>query len=138
MDTTCTNCSASPIVGARYKCSRAGCEINLCELCEIKSTHEHHFIKIKDPAQYSSAELERIVELPSLPFDRAEFFSTKSEEQISFESMPSESGLVYQKFESEEKHFTLPSFQRSCSQHLDKSEDLVHLQLPESLCAGSS
>lgn len=43
---TCDECGASPIVGIRYKCVVCP-NFDICETCEVKSTHDHPFLKIK-------------------------------------------------------------------------------------------
>lgn len=52
---TCDGCSAHPIEGIRYKCTRCA-DYDLCESCEAKGEHptNHVLMKIRVPVDYSS------------------------------------------------------------------------------------
>ena len=47
---TCNNCGACNIQGVRYKCSIC-MNFDFCESCEKNYSHEHPFIKIRNPDQ---------------------------------------------------------------------------------------
>ena len=44
--TACAICNCCPVIGIRYKCSVCP-DYNCCSKCEVKSTHPHPFIKLK-------------------------------------------------------------------------------------------
>jgi hypothetical protein len=46
-DYACNNCSLTPIIGVRYKCTVCP-NFDFCEACEKTCDHAHPFIKIKD------------------------------------------------------------------------------------------
>lgn len=49
-NTTCAECSISPIVGIRYKCTV--CPVyDLCAKCDTETAHEHLFIRVKIPSE---------------------------------------------------------------------------------------
>jgi hypothetical protein len=47
---TCDECGKKNIEGIRYKCAVCA-DFDLCEKCEVTSTHDHPFLKIKHPGQ---------------------------------------------------------------------------------------
>ena len=47
---TCDECGQRNIEGVRYKCAVCA-DFDLCEKCEVASTHDHPFLKIKHPGQ---------------------------------------------------------------------------------------
>lgn len=57
---SCDGCKVYPIVGIRYKCTVCH-NFDYCENCEEKNseTHNHNFIKIKNPNSYDSYECPR-------------------------------------------------------------------------------
>lgn len=44
----CDGCEKTPIVGIRYKCS-VNADMDFCEDCEAKKTHQYPFLKIRKP-----------------------------------------------------------------------------------------
>jgi len=50
---TCDGCGMKPIVGVRYKCITCP-DFDFCENCEKSKTHEHCFLKMKEPINYEN------------------------------------------------------------------------------------
>ncbi|CAF1384091.1 unnamed protein product [Rotaria sp. Silwood1] len=55
-DIACTRCHMRPIVGTRYGCAHQDCDIDLCEDCLTKYTHDHPIEKYLIPKKSYSLE----------------------------------------------------------------------------------
>ena len=73
-DITCTECYMQPLIGLRYGCVNQECDIDLCEQCLLKNTHEHPLVEYLSPRKtYSLEEL-----FQSVPY----LLNPSSEEKI--------------------------------------------------------
>ena len=53
---SCALCHMNPIVGIRRSCSHRGCDIDLCDTCTSKNTHEHPLVEHLIPQKQHSLE----------------------------------------------------------------------------------
>jgi nucleoredoxin len=55
-DTPCTGCHMNPLIGSRHGCTNRECDIDLCETCLTKNTHEHPLVEYLLPKKSYSLE----------------------------------------------------------------------------------